>query len=211
MLGLTLRSMNGVTVRELEHPDMTPEFLEILDAVDRLQSDDALGMRRETIDGTIRAYLYFIPDELGPDGKEALARLRQLLRLDPVVNEYELVFGRVSRNSNQLAVLSLSVLDILKDLSAYFEVPPVHVQEGRTAPTVTVSATDPRFDAPIRVQAAEEAPDDAFVSIKNRGWWFYIDDRDLESKHLFSLLMVLVNLAEAGETYSGPIVTVGAG
>ena len=53
-------------------------------------------------------------------------------------------------------------------------------------------------------------PDDAFVAVKYRDGWFWIDDRDHESKSAFTFLMLLFSLTETGTTQSAPIVTVPA-
>jgi hypothetical protein len=65
--------------------------------------------------------------------------------------------------------------------------------------------------APIDVRFSEKQPVDAFVAVRNRDFWFYIDDRDYDSKNTFSMLMVLISLAESGSARVGPLVTIGAG
>ena len=37
-------------------------------------------------------------------------------------------------------------------------------------------------------------PHDAYVAVKYRDYWFYIDDRDQASKQTFSLMMQLIRL-----------------
>lgn len=64
---------------------------------------------------------------------------------------------------------------------------------------------------PVRVRSGTNPPGDSFVAVKNRGTWFWIDESDLESKRIFSFLMVLLSLSESGEEGAGPIVTVGTG
>ena len=56
-----------------------------------------------------------------------------------------------------------------------------------------------------------EKPADAFVTIRYRDYWFWIDDRDLTSKGVFSFLMFLFTLTESGSGQVSPVVTVPAG
>jgi hypothetical protein len=52
---------------------------------------------------------------------------------------------------------------------------------------------------------------DAFVAVPHHGYWYWIDDRDLPSKRMFSFLMFIFTLAETGGKEGGPIVTIPAG
>jgi hypothetical protein len=54
-------------------------------------------------------------------------------------------------------------------------------------------------------------PADAFVSIPYRKSYFWIDDRDLMSKKIFSFLMFVFTLVETGEKGAAPIVTIPTG
>ena len=59
----------------------------------------------------------------------------------------------------------------------------------------------------IRLQSSETRPDDAYIAVKYRGYWFYIADSDLDSKSTFLLLQILGDL-QAGTTPSaGPVLT----
>jgi len=43
------------------------------------------------------------------------------------------------------------------------------------------------FSDLFQIKSSSEKPSDAFVSIKYRGHWFYIDDTDVESKRTYAL------------------------
>ena len=50
-------------------------------------------------------------------------------------------------------------------------------------------------------------PARALVAVPYRGYWFYIDDTDHETKSTFSLLLELSRLELAGKTGVGPVLT----
>ncbi len=64
------------------------------------------------------------------------------------------------------------------------------------------------FPALIRVHSGDSRPTDAYVAVRYRDQWFWIDDRDLSSKRVFSFLMLLFSLTEKDTLQAAPIVTV---
>ena len=55
-------------------------------------------------------------------------------------------------------------------------------------------------------------PHGAAVAVRYRDYWFYIDDRDLESKATFALLMELFELRAGGAaTGTAPVLTLPLG
>lgn len=141
---------------------------------------------------------------------EALsAEVRKILGLDPHAKEVHVVYGAVSRNDKEIAILTRSILEVLIDISADIEVPAAHVEEKRVSPThVEEAVKDGRILPLVRIHSSSKKPDDAFVSIPYRDSHFWIDDRDLMSKKIFSFLMFVFTLVETGEKGTAPIVTV---
>jgi hypothetical protein len=61
------------------------------------------------------------------------------------------------------------------------------------------------------VNTSKQKPDCAAVTVKYRGHWFYIDDRDHSSKATFALLMQLFELRAGGGAGAGPVLTLPVG
>ncbi len=105
--------------------------------------------------------------------------------------------------------ITRSMLEIIGEFAFGIEVPLHHVEEGRV-----IAA--PGFDGPwsppsVRIRSGHDEPDDAFVAIRYRDTWFWIDDTDFAAKRMFSFLFLLTSLAESGTTPAAPLITVGAG
>jgi len=83
------------------------------------------------------------------------------------------------------------------------------VEEKRVNPTFAeeVGGTGEKVGPLIRIRSSSGKPGDAFVSVPYRNSYFWIDDRDLMSKKIFSFLMFVFSLMETGEK-AAPIVTV---
>ena len=60
----------------------------------------------------------------------------------------------------------------------------------------------------IRIESSLDRPPDAFLAVPYRGYWFWIDDRDMGSKRLFSFLMFMFTLVETGGTEGAPVLTI---
>ena len=141
---------------------------------------------------------------------EALAtEVRKILGLDPHANAFNVAYGAVSKDDKEIAILTRSLLEVLVDLFGDIEVPAAHVEEKRVGPTHVEEVVMERKVLPlIRIRSSSEKPGDAFVSVPYRDSYFWIDDRDLMSKKIFSFLMFVFTLVETGEKGTAPIVTV---
>ena len=102
------------------------------------------------------------------------------------------------------------MMQVLLDFGSYIEVPARDIAEGRVYAPRANEETDKLFPALLRVRWSDSAPDDAHVAVKYRDGWFWIDDRDHDSKAAFNFLMLLFSLTETGTTQTAPIVTVPA-
>jgi len=62
----------------------------------------------------------------------------------------------------------------------------------------------------VHIHSGNEPPADVFVAVRYRGHSFWIDDRDLGSKRVFTFLRMFSSIAETGVTPQGPILTIPA-
>jgi hypothetical protein len=162
----------------------------------------------------------------GAEHSPEVTELIGLLNLVPGQMRYELVTaarGDVdparfpTPPSPVLRVMTRSSAQVLFYLANGVEVPPKHLEanlvhlpvdaEGRpVGPEIT------RGLFQVRTCKGHKAPKTAFVAVKYRGWWFYIEDRDQQSKATFALVLGLSRLDFARQRISaGPVLTLPAG
>jgi len=60
----------------------------------------------------------------------------------------------------------------------------------------------------IAIHSDSKRPTDACAAVHYRDMWFWIDDRDLNSKRMLAFVMLLFSLTETGGDNRAPIVTV---
>jgi hypothetical protein len=213
VLRCLVHEINGIQNRyggESRARQAEPEFYPLLEKMLKIQTAGVIGMRFKKIDKEETALMVFrskqdaAMDSLTDD-------IRRTLGLDAKTSEFKVVYGAVPRDGKEIAILTRSVLDIMTDLSADIEVPAAHVQEMRVNPTFVDTAAGEKTPPLIRVRSSSEKPRDAFVSVRYRDSWFWIDDRDIKSKKIFSFLMFVFTLVETGDRGTVPIVTVPTG
>jgi hypothetical protein len=207
---LLVQEINGIRNRfggEARAQSADPEFYSLIEKMRRIQSAGAVGMRFKKTEKEDTA-LMIIRGERDPTIKSLSAEVREILGLDPQTSQINVVYGSVPRDDKEIALLTRSFLETIVDLSADIEVPAAHIEEKRTSPTRGEEVVQGQKIPPlIRIHSSSGKPGDAFVSIPYRNSYFYIDDRDLMSKKLFSFLMFVLTLVETGEKTT-PIVTV---
>jgi hypothetical protein len=209
MFRLTINSVNGVEdAHESPHyrKQADPRFRELLTVVKRLERKGALGLKRSDLEHQGAVILYVNNKDRSEQTRQDIDFFRTTLQLKPGLSEYKLVYGLVPAGDNEIAVLTSSVLDIMINLGWQVDVPQLHIDEGRTDSTFVDTALGGSL---FHVHHSEEKPEDAYVAIKNRGFWFYIDDRDMITKRTFGVLQILLSLTESGEDAVGPVISIG--
>ena len=205
---LGVQSVNGVDNRRVQAGYVrpaNPEFFALLQDLRRIQASGDIGVRGNK-DGTLD--LVFRPN-LAAAIENSLLNVAHILGLDPAAREFRVVYGAVPSNNKEIAVLTRSMFEVLMDLSSTITVPEVHVTERRVWPTPEVDL-GPEGPIPplVRIASSPGRPDDAFVAAPYRGYWFWIDDRDMASKSTFSFIMFLFTFVETGSKEAAPILTI---
>jgi hypothetical protein len=213
VLGLSVESLNGVrnrsttagSVREAD-----PEFTRVLQLLREVQAAGAVGMRVEvdkSRDET--AVLFFRRDNASPEIVDKIAEIRQLLKLPEGVQKFKLVYSPVSGATNELAVGSRSMVQVMGAFASYADVPEEDLKDGRAPPSLS-STNRPGKSDPVKIKCSKDKPADAFAAVHYRGHWFWIDDGDWRSKRALTAVMFLFTMAETGGSENLPLITIPA-
>ena len=188
-----------------------PDFVRLLEALQRLQASRVIGLRVEMSQeskqiGTIMTISKKnLPLEIQADRD----LVRKLLGLRPDQQEFKIIYGGISDKDDVIAVQTRSGLQILKELGADVQVPSTHIAERRTYPPVSESSGIGSSLQPLlRIHADKSRPIDVFAAVKYNDYWYWIDNRDFKSKGVFTFLMIIMTLAEKEEKIQPPIVTI---
>ena len=204
---LTVNLVNGIHNRfggDLRARPADPEFYPLLERLRRIQASGVIGMRLQRTDGE-EALVMTFRQKVPPAIEADILAVRQMLGLDPSAREFRVVYGAVAANDKEIAILSRSILEVLIDLSSFITVPEAPVKEQRVGATAEPEAGPAGPIRPsLRIASSAERPADAFVATPYRDHWFWIDDRDMPSKRLFTFLMFIFTLVENGGKEAPP-------
>ena len=214
MLMAALGSVNGLRNSESTAGGVSPpdeDFLKAVQLLRRIQLSGGVGLRvLQDTNKTQSSIITFRSKGITPETLNDITELRQLLHLDPDALELKLVFGNTPSDDRELAVITRSMLHIMQTMASQVDVPPEHVKQGRTNPGWKMDAPEAERTRLLRVHSSRARPEDVYVAVHYRGYWFWIDDFDLKSKRAFSFTMMLFTLAESGERESLPLITIPA-
>ncbi len=190
------------------HPG-NPRFAELLEAMREAQAAGTMGLRRRSSKDADSLVMFF------PASPEAIqgptSKIQELLNLNPQVREFNVVYGSAPADNTEIAILCRSMLQVLIDFSSYIDVPALDVADGCVLVPIRTAEQERMFPPVLRVRNGTMAPSRAFVAVRYRDRWFWIEDRDVKSKTAFTFLMMMFSLTETGVQQGGaPIVTLPA-
>jgi hypothetical protein len=145
--------------------------------------------------------------------------------IDPEVRSLKITTDQLAPYQNTADSPSLSVLDletrsllqVLFFVSHGIDVPSEHVRDGRVPMTCNPDGTP--FDwrqimtGLFRVESikSKKRPENAYVAVFYEGYWYYIDDRDRDTKATFALLIEVSRLELQSSESNAPLLTLPLG
>lgn len=207
---LTVDSINGLRNRNITGGELKPadpEFTWVVQTLRKAQIAGHVGIRVTREKDNKDSVVFFFQDQnIDPETKKDLARVRQHLRIDPERGEFRVVFGAAAANPNEIAILSRSIIRVLSELATFVDAPAAHLASGIAVPIDSVPDDRPL----LRVLSGVKKPCDPFVSVCYEGHWFWIEKDDFRSKRTLAYLLVLLALADTGAKENLPVITIQA-
>ena len=213
LLRITAQSVGGLqNANAMGGPNANGSvgFFELIQAFRRLQLAGQLNVETRDEDHVSGVYITLGATTSGENAETSkdLMLVRRLLKLSPKTKTYEVVYGQSAQRGERIPMVTRSVLGILTDLGAQVDVPEELVAHGSTKPTIGLIGVETR--PTIVVHVGQKPPEDAYIDIQYGPSQYWIDRRDFDSKYAFTVVQMLMALAESNQDAKTPIVTIPA-
>ena len=196
-------------------PDLAPEyedFLSVAILMRKLQKRNFINFEYETINGKSTIVLRFAKEALTlPETLELVG----MLRLTPEKKYYPILLNNMDHDPNYVSIRTRSVMGLLYYLSQSVEVPQEDIRSGRLTTTKYTDGSPfcwgDIFDSLFEIKSSPDVPSDAYMSVKYRRNWFYLDDMDVESKRTYSLFKQIFAIQAGKIKVEIPVLTLPIG
>lgn len=189
ILFASVSSINGLKNQEATLKGITPadpDFHRMRALAREIQLSGAVRIAvRKEADQEMVSFMTFHTEKVPPEIQADVVELRRLLGLNPSASEFRVRFGAVPTDGNEIAVLTRSILSLMQTMAAQVEVPSEDMARSHAFAGFEHDKDVPGVVRLIRIHSGKSMSPDAFVSVKYRNSWFWIDDGDLESKQVF--------------------------
>ncbi len=163
---------------------------------------------------------YLVLSEPKTEEETNLVRMfRQALDLDPKRTEFKVTERLTARDPDEITIQTRSLLAIMSFLSRGVLVPKnirrnrwvIDWEKAGEAWEARFGKPGYKIPFPFLAKVSDSRPADAFVAVKVHGSWFYIENNDIVTKRVFSLLSLLFRLLAPSTSGEAPVLTLPTG
>jgi hypothetical protein len=95
-------------------------------------------------------------------------------------------------------------------VASYVDVPAAHLKEHSAWPSMERAATAESRPQGVWIRSGKDKPAGAFAAVRYRGYWFWVDDTDLQTKRALTVVVFFFTLAEGAGDQKLPLITIAA-
>jgi len=181
-----------------------PEFIEYVDLMQELQEAAAMNFELQSDPKTGRDIIMtFNNKNLDEATQLKKKRLGELLGLNPDLDRYHVMYGPYASDDGTLAMQTRSIIQMLVAMSGFIDVPPEKSSQAAGGYNFPPGVT-----RPFHVRSGPKRPEESFAQIKYKGYWYWIENHDLESKRVFTLMLFLTTLTNYAGDQNAPVLTI---
>lgn len=216
VLPLTVDAINGLRGRKAagKHArEGNQDFYRVISLMADIQETGSMAFRlMRGSDDEESIVVFFYKDDTSSETEKNRSEIGRLLGLSEDKTQMTVKYGFLSQSQDEIALLTRSMLQMMITLSTLIEVPEIHVQKGLTKSIENRPGTEEeKLGQLIHIESGQEAPGNAFASVKYLDHWFWINEGDFSSKRTFTFLMLLFSMMENEKSEGLPLITIPAG
>ena len=204
-----VEAINGVhnwSATSRNKRSVDPEFVEFVTLMQELQYEGAVGFElKGNTEANSNSDIIFVLNKEGLAESTRLKsqRVSEIIGLDPGLGHYRVIYAPFKTDAATLAIQTRSVIQMLGAMAGFIDIPAEHA--SFTAPGHDLSTISRR---PFQVHSGPDRPKQSFAEIKYKDHWFWIEDSDLLSKRVFTLMLFMTTLTNQANSPNPPILTI---
>lgn len=176
-----------------------------------LASNEAFEVQLVEENGVKVPFLLFA--DPAPEGTQSkIAEFNQHLGLAPKQNIFRITERVTGVKVDEISMETRSLSAMMTFLARGVQVPPEHLADGRVIDFMMSNVGSDGTDLiPLRILSSKKRPENSFAAIRHLNHWFYIDNKDIESKRSLGLLISLFRVLAPSGRGAAPMLTLPAG
>lgn len=197
--GLKNYSVVGTKARSAD-----PEFIEYVQLMQDLQDAGAISFELKNDPKTGHDIIMIFQNKNQDESIQLKReRLAELIGLDKTSKRYRVMYAPYANDPGILAIQTRSIIQMLVALSGFIAIPPENRSYAAGGYQLASGVAKP-----FHVNSGPNRPDGSFAQIEYRGDWYWIDNDDLMSKRVFTLMLFLTTLTNYAGAEQGAVLTI---
>jgi hypothetical protein len=181
-----------------------PEFIEYVALMQELQALGAIGFELTTDENEKHGIIFRLKKQGLPESTiQKSRRAAEIIGLDPKQEQFRVIYAPFKSDSVTLAIQTRSIIQMLSAMAGFIDVPAEKVTSA--TPGYEISGTTQR---PFQVHSGKDRPDQSFAQIQYQGYWYWIDNSDITSKRVFTLMLFITTLTNQANDTNAPVLTI---
>jgi len=191
--------------------DKLKEFQRVIQLLIVLADREAFEVRIVEKEGAKTAFLLFAKSV--PIGTQSLVtEFKAVLGLSPHRNIFRITDHVTDIKEDEISIQTRSLSAMMNFLAKGVQVPPEHLADGWAIDHQIPAAVGAAGDLiPFRMISGKTQPKNAFAAVRYQGYWFYIENKDIESKRALGLIIALFRILAPSGGGAAPILTLPTG
>jgi len=184
-----------------------PEFYEFIKLISEFQYLGTAGFELHSDPQSGDSIIFNLKKRgLTDDLLDKRRRASQIIGLDENRDQYRVIQAPFKVDSETLAIRTRSVIQMMSAMAGFVDVPAEKASfaiPGYDLPTVS--------SRPFKVRSGPDRPTDSFAKVKYQGDWYWIENSDLVSKRVFTMMLFITTLTNQATDANAPVLTIPTG
>lgn len=207
LLSWGVEAINGVrnySTKAIRTSVADPEFQEFTRLMEELQVLGAVGFELDTDPDTKHEVIFVLNKEGLPESTlQKSRRAAEIIGLEEGRDRYNVLYAPFKTSSDSLSIQTRSVIQMLSVMAAFVDVPAEYANHA--TPGFDMARVSSR---PFHVKSGLERPDNSFATVKYNGYWYWIENSDMASKRVFTLMLFMTTLTNQAKSAALPVLTI---